>query len=166
MPLLRSFFYGAPIVVLVALMLVGIRGFDTSLGICLPKSLAVPGTVLAMLGIFIGLASVGIFGTVGEGTPLIVDPPKHLVVGGPYRYIRNPIYVSQLRILVGIGLSFRSPSILLFGLVWFVFVYLLVIRWEEPELKRKFGAEYERYCAQVPRWLPRLRRRVKPSSPS
>jgi len=164
-PWLRSLLYGAPIVVFVALLLVGIRTLDTPLGVQLPAWMAIPGTVLAMAGIVIALTCVAVFGSSGEGTPLIVDPPKKLVVKGPYRYVRNPIYVSQIMILSGLGMYFQSVSILLFTVIWFVFVYFFVARWEEPELRRRFGAAYEEYCSAVPRWIPRLPKQRPQSKP-
>ena len=82
----------------------------------------------------------------GKGTPLPMDPPKKLVVDGPYRVVRNPMYWSVAFVMLGEATVFHS-----FALNVFVLLY------EEPTLRRKFGEEYEPYCKRVPRWLPRLR---------
>jgi len=95
----------------------------------------------------------------GRGTPAPIDPPQVLVVQGLYRYTRNPMYLSVLMVLVGEYVLFRSPIFLeylvLVGLGFFMFVLI----YEEPALTRKMGAAYERYCDEVPRWIPRFWRK-------
>ena len=95
----------------------------------------------------------------GRGTPLPLDPPKKLVVVGPYRIVRNPMYWSVALIMLGEAAVFHSMALVDLAAVFFVAVNLFVLFAEEPGLKAKFGAEYEQYCLQVPRWLPRIRRR-------
>jgi protein-S-isoprenylcysteine O-methyltransferase Ste14 len=91
------------------------------------------------------------------GTPAPVAPTEHLVVSGPNRYVRNPMYVGLLSVLVGQALLFSSVGVLLYAvLAWAVTASF--VRWyEEPTLVRDFGAEYESYRAAVPAWIPRLR---------
>ena len=95
----------------------------------------------------------------GRGTPAPIDPPQVLVVQGLYKYTRNPMYVSVLTVLAGEYVLYRSAIFLeylvLVALGFFVFVLL----YEEPALTRKMGAAYERYCEEVPRWIPRFWRR-------
>jgi protein-S-isoprenylcysteine O-methyltransferase Ste14 len=94
----------------------------------------------------------------GHGTPAPLDPPKELVATGFYRYVRNPMYVGVLLILIGHFLWFGFWSLLPYaGLAWLA-THLFVTLYEEPTLKRKFGAAYENYLKRVPRWIPRFHR--------
>jgi protein-S-isoprenylcysteine O-methyltransferase Ste14 len=95
----------------------------------------------------------------GHGTPAPVAPPERLVVGGAFRHVRNPGYVGVVSMVLGQGLFFASVSILVYAALLAVGFHLFVILYEEPTLRRQFGAEYEAYCRRVPRWIPRLRRR-------
>jgi len=90
----------------------------------------------------------------GRGTPAPYDPPRKLVVVGPYTYVRNPQYVGV--ILVALSEAILFGRILLFGYAVFLAIgYHLFVRfYEEPTLRRKFGEEYIQYCALVSRWLP------------
>jgi len=107
------------------------------------------------LGVAIYLWCAWDFATAGQGTPAPIDAPKHLVVRGLYRFVRNPMYVGVLLILLGESLAFRSPRILVYAAIVFTFFNLFVILYEEPALKRKFGASYEEYLKKIPRWIPR-----------
>jgi protein-S-isoprenylcysteine O-methyltransferase Ste14 len=114
--------------------------------------------IVALIPLTIGLAiyvrCVWEFAARGRGIPAPLDHPKQLVVTGLYRYVRNPMYVGVLLVLVGEALFFRSVSFLEYTLIWFAFVNLAVLVYEEPNLKRKFGESYDRYRASVRRWLP------------
>jgi protein-S-isoprenylcysteine O-methyltransferase Ste14 len=114
---------------------------------------------LGLLPLFVGaciyLWCAWNFAVVGRGTPAPIDPPKELVVEGPYRYVRNPMYVGVLLALVGEALYFGSRALIWWALAVCVWVNLFVLLYEEPTLRRKFGAAYDEYCARVPRWLPR-----------
>jgi protein-S-isoprenylcysteine O-methyltransferase Ste14 len=116
--------------------------------------LVVAGTALYLICAFWG------FALRGSGTPAPIDPPKKLVVVGPYRVVRNPMYLSVLCVMLGEALAFRSVALAEIGCAFFAFTVLFVTLYEEPILRRKFGAEYEAYCRQVPRWVPRLRNRL------
>jgi protein-S-isoprenylcysteine O-methyltransferase Ste14 len=97
------------------------------------------------------------FASFGRGTPAPIDAPKQLVVRGLYRAIRNPMYVGVLCVVLGWALYYASAAIALYAcVVWTVF-HAFVRLYEEPHLSTEFGSEYERYCARVGRWLPRLR---------
>ena len=96
----------------------------------------------------------------GRGTPAVFDPPKKLVVQGPYRIVRNPMYWSVASVMLGEALVFRSLRLAEIGIIFFLTTMLFVLVYEEPILRRKFGAEYEAYCRQVPRWFPRLRSKL------
>jgi protein-S-isoprenylcysteine O-methyltransferase Ste14 len=100
------------------------------------------------------------FAVRGRGTPLPLDAPKKLVVMGPYRIVRNPMYWSVAFVMLGEAAVFHSVALLQLVAAFAVGVILFVLSIEEPGLRAKFGAEYEQYCVQVPRWLPRIRRRA------
>jgi protein-S-isoprenylcysteine O-methyltransferase Ste14 len=94
------------------------------------------------------------FAVRGKGTPLPLDPPKKLVVEGPYRIIRNPMYWGVGSVILGEAAVFHSVALTELAIIFAGGVVLFVLFVEEPVLKRKFGAEYEEYCRRVPRWLP------------
>ena len=99
------------------------------------------------------------FAVSGRGTPAPVDPPKELVARGLYRRVRNPMYLGVLLVLAGEALLLASATLLWYTAAVCACFNLFVLLYEEPALRRKFGAAYEGYCAAVPRWLPRLRGR-------
>lgn len=90
----------------------------------------------------------------GRGTPAPIDPPKELVVQGLYRYVRNPMYVGILSILLGEALLFASWRLFEYTAVVFIIFFLFVVFYEEPILRQNFGESYRRYCMSVPRWIP------------
>lgn len=115
--------------------------------------------VPSVLGFAVALRCVWDFGRTGHGTPAPVAPPKRLVVVGFYRYVRNPMYVGFLTGWTGLWIVFgrASRGALEVAAVAVIAVALFVRFYEEPTLRRMFGAEYEEYCRNVRRWLPRLR---------
>ena len=120
-------------------------------------SLRVVGIVLIALGAPVLLDSFVRFALEGRGTPAPVLPTEHLVVTGLYRFVRNPMYVGVLSVIVGQGLLLGDTRVLGYGAVVWLAFFLFVIGYEEPTLRRTFGEEYERFCANVPRCIPRLR---------
>jgi protein-S-isoprenylcysteine O-methyltransferase Ste14 len=96
----------------------------------------------------------------GRGTPAPIDPPKTLVVEGPYRVVRNPMYWAVASVVMGEALLIRSLTLVELALALFAGAMLFVLFYEEPALRRKFGAEYEDYCRRVPRWIPRFRNKL------
>ncbi len=106
------------------------------------------------------------FARVGRGTLAPVDPPKELVVEGLYRYVRNPMYVGVLILLLGEATLFESVALLQYAIGWFVVIHLVIVLYEEPALRRRFGESYEGYCQSVRRWLPGRRfGRAAPNHP-
>jgi len=93
----------------------------------------------------------------GKGTPLPLDPPKKLVVEGPYRVVRNPMYWGVGSVILGEAAVFHSFALAELAGAFVLGVTLFVLLYEEPALRQKFGPEFEEYCRRVPRWLPRLR---------
>jgi len=113
------------------------------------------GAVLILAGVPLILDSFARFALQGLGTPAPILPTKHLVVTGLYRYVRNPMYVGVTATILGQGLLFGNVRVLEYALfVWLAF-HLFVLGYEEPTLRSTFGDEYERFCANVPRWIPR-----------
>jgi protein-S-isoprenylcysteine O-methyltransferase Ste14 len=93
----------------------------------------------------------------GRGTPAPIDPPKDLVAAGFYRYVRNPMYVGVLAVILGHFLWFRYWNLLTYAMLVFLAFHTFVTFYEEPTLRKKFGASYEEYLRRVPRWLPKLK---------
>lgn len=115
------------------------------------------GVALVVLGAPLFFRFLAGFVREGHGTPAPIAPTEHLVVGGPFQWCRNPGYVAVVAMVVGQGLLFGSARILVYAASLAVGFHLFVLLYEEPTLRRTFGAEYEEYCRRVPRWLPRLR---------
>lgn len=114
------------------------------------------GSVLIAVGALGLLDSSARFAIQGMGTPAPMFPTRRLVVTGPYRYMRNPMYASVVSTIIGQALLFGNKALLAYGaLVWFLF-HVFVLLYEEPRLRATFGAEYDTYCDNVPRWIPRL----------
>ena len=96
------------------------------------------------------------FALIGGGTPAPIAPTKILVVRGLHRYVRNPMYIGVALVIAGQAWLLHSWHILIYLGCVLVIVNFFVIFYEEPTLHRQFGAEYERYRARVPRWIPRI----------
>ena len=116
----------------------------------------VVGVVLIAAGVPVLAAAIVRFVRQGRGVPTPVLTARHLVVSGLYRYVRNPMYIAVLSVIVGQGLLFGSAPVLRYAVVVAVGFHLFVLLHEEPSLRRRFGAEYEAYCRGVRRWRPRL----------
>ncbi len=132
-----------------------LRAFDPPLGGPLPPWTESVGIAFLAAGGVLALWCVGAFIVRGRGTPALFDPPRRFVAVGPYRVVRNPMYVGGALLLLGFGLAQRSPAIVLFVPVWWLVFHLLVVMYEERALHAKFGPEYDDYCRRTPRWLPR-----------
>jgi protein-S-isoprenylcysteine O-methyltransferase Ste14 len=113
------------------------------------------GVLLIALGIPVLLESFGRFAVEGLGTPAPILPTQHLVVRGFYRYVRNPMYVAVVSIILGQGLLLGNAYLLLYATVVWAAFHGFVLLYEEPKLRKTYGAEYEAYCRQVWRWMPR-----------
>lgn len=119
--------------------------------------LRVAGTAAIVWGVIVLLGAFRRFVVEGLGTPAPVAPTEHLVVGGWYRYVRNPMYVAVLAVIVGQAAVLWNPSLIWYGaIVAAAFVFFVKV-YEEPTLARQFGAQYEAYRRAVPGWIPRLR---------
>lgn len=115
------------------------------------------GAVLVAMGLIVIVSAFARFVTEGIGTPAPAAPPQRLVIGGLYRYVRNPMYVALLSAVIGQALLLGKPALLVYAAVVFATVYSFVRLYEEPVLAGQFGADYDTYRQSVPGWLPRLR---------
>lgn len=108
------------------------------------------------LGTLLVVAAFVQFVVEGRGTPAPVAPTQELVVGGLYRWVRNPMYVGVAAAIAGQAVAFASAGVGIWLVAFVAAVTLFVIGYEEPTLRRTYGATYDAYAAAVPRWLPRL----------
>lgn len=110
-----------------------------------------------LIGAGLVLASVLVFVVRGRGTPAPFDAPREFVAAGPYRWVRNPMYVGAFLLLVGYALCAGSFEALPVAFAMLGAAHLFTVLYEEPTLRRRFGASYEAYARRTPRWIPRLR---------
>jgi protein-S-isoprenylcysteine O-methyltransferase Ste14 len=113
------------------------------------------GVVLLAAGVAVLLDAFLRFVVEGIGTPAPVAPTQRLVVGGLYRYVRNPMYLAVAATIVGQGLALGRPVLILYAAVFAIVVAAFVRWYEEPTLGRQFGEQYEEYRRSVPGWWPR-----------
>jgi len=128
------------------------------IGISRPEVIGVyqvGGMAIAAAGAMIVIWCLLVFAFVGRGTPAPFDPPRRLVIRGPYKHVRNPMYIGAGLALGGAALFHQSFELLGYTAVFMIITHLFVVYYEEPKLRRSFGAEYTAYCRQVDRWRPR-----------
>jgi protein-S-isoprenylcysteine O-methyltransferase Ste14 len=122
-----------------------------------PLAVQIVGGVLIALGATFLLHAFARFVVEGLGTPAPVAPTERLVVGGVYRYVRNPMYLAVGAMIVGQALLLGRPGLLAYAAAFGAVVFSFVRLYEEPTLTEQFGASYDAYRSAVPGWLPRLR---------
>jgi protein-S-isoprenylcysteine O-methyltransferase Ste14 len=130
-----------------------LTGWDAAADV--PAALVVAGVVLVAAGAGVLLHAFARFVVEGLGTPAPVAPTERLVVGGLYRYVRNPMYLAVAATIVGQALILGRPGLLLYAAVFGAAVWSFVRFYEEPTLARRYGAEYDAYRSAVPGWWPR-----------
>ncbi len=118
--------------------------------------LELTGIVLGASGSALALWCILAFAVIGKGTPAPFDPPRRLVIRGPYRYLRNPMYLGAALTLLGAALFYRSLPLLAYLGGFLLVTHGFVVWYEEPTLGRLFGDEYQAYRSSVRRWLPRI----------
>jgi len=154
--LVRAITYAA---VFIGFVLVYLPGrFLSWSGIVAPTTTGAPqitGMIMVAVGTAIALWCVFTFVFIGKGTPAPFDPPRKLVIRGPYRFVRNPMYIGAGMTLAGAALYYESVSLLIYAAIFFAVAHLFVVAYEERVLHRSFGSEYEAYCRRVRRWLPK-----------
>ena len=161
MAILRHFLAIAllPFVVVVLVPLWICRGNDLALhygSSPVARALQLAGAALLMLGLVLFAASLRRFAIEGKGTLAPWDPPRRFVVGGTYRFVRNPMISGVIFLLCGEAMLLLSR----WHAEWAAFVLgmnlVYIPVFEEPQLRRRFGASYEEYCRHVRRFIPRL----------
>ena len=120
-----------------------------------PVPLVALGVLLVAAGVAVLLHAFARFVVEGIGTPAPVAPTERLVVGGLYRYVRNPMYLAVAATIVGQALILGRPGLLLYALAFGATVFAFVRLYEEPALAQRYGAEYDAYRRAVPGWWPR-----------
>lgn len=114
------------------------------------------GAMLLALGAVLLLETFARFALQGLGTPAPIAPTRSLVVTGSYRFVRNPMYVAVVSLILGQTLLLGSLGTMLWAAIVWLTVHLFVLGYEEPTLSRSYGEQYDRYRANVRRWIPRL----------
>jgi protein-S-isoprenylcysteine O-methyltransferase Ste14 len=118
-----------------------------------------PGWIVIVCGAVIAGSCVFEFAWRGIGTPAPFDPPRRLVISGPYRWVRNPMYLGMGVILLGEAITFprlTTMMLIMIASLWCALM-LFIIGFEEPTLRAKFGEDYIEYCKHVRRWIPRFK---------
>jgi protein-S-isoprenylcysteine O-methyltransferase Ste14 len=131
----------------------------SSTGISQPAAFGfwqVAGILLGACGAALALTCILTFVSVGRGTPAPFDPPRRLVVQGPYRFVRNPMYLGAGLALTGAALFYQSARLFGYAASFLVITHLFVVIYEEPTLQRSFDRDYQAYCKRVGRWWPKL----------
>jgi protein-S-isoprenylcysteine O-methyltransferase Ste14 len=117
----------------------------------------IPGGILLAIGLFIMTQTILTFIRIGKGTLAPWSPTRKLIVGGMYAYVRNPMILGVITVLLAESLVFNSRSIFMWAVLFYVIntVYFIIL--EEPALEKRFGEEYRSYKRNVPRWIPRMK---------
>lgn len=153
--ILRSLVYASGFLFVWGWLAWSARSWDERWAEPLPAWVQPIGAVVFVMGAGLALWCVLTFASFGRGTPAPFDPPRRFVVRGPYRFVRNPMYIGGIAMLLGFGLWFRSPSASLFIILAAIIAHGFVLFVEEPGLKRRFGESYQVYLKSVHRWRPR-----------
>ena len=154
-PLIRAIAYGS-LYIGVVLVFLPARVLEWS-GVTRPLTtgpVQIVAAAIAAGGLALALWCILTFVIVGRGTPAPFDPPRRLVVSGPYRYVRNPMYIGVALALAGATLFYRSLALLGYATLFVVVVHLFIVTYEEPTLRSTFGQDYEVYSSRVNRWWP------------
>ncbi len=156
--LVRALAYAA---VFIGLLLVFVPGqILEGSGIARPihvGALELIGLAVLTIGAVLAVSCILTFAVIGKGTPAPFDPPRQLVVRGPYKWVRNPMYLGAELVLLGAALYYRSTALVLYAAVFLVITHLFVTLYEEPHLRGVFGQSYEDYLRTVHRWIPTWR---------
>jgi protein-S-isoprenylcysteine O-methyltransferase Ste14 len=114
------------------------------------------GAILVLAAVLVVVRNFVRFVMEGRGTPAPIAPPEQLVIGGDYRYVRNPMYVAIVAAVLGQAMIFGSRALVIYAVAVWAVAATFVRGYEEPALLRRFGTSYERYRSNVRAWLPRL----------
>jgi len=151
----RAHLYGAGVIGLfVVLPVFVLPRFDSYVTVTIPEFARYAGLLVLLAGAALSYTSFWFFITKGRGTAFPTEPPKEMVIRGPYRYVRNPMYVGNLAIIFGEALLLASPVLVLYAILMCFVTHLYVTVSEEPVLTRRYGELYLQYVRTTPRWLP------------
>lgn len=114
------------------------------------------GVILVLIGLFVHLACIYLFKSVGKGTPVPIEPPKKFVYAGLYKFVRNPMYIAIFSDILGGFFIFGHLLILIYAFLFLIIIHIYVVVIEEPKLKERFGNDYEEYKKSIPRWVPKI----------
>lgn len=123
--------------------------------------IGISGAVLVLVGAGMMVWVSASFVVRGKGTPIPIDPPRNFVAHGLFRYVRNPMYVGALLVVIGETMLFRSLRLGVYALGLWLLLHSFLVAFEEPQLLRRFGQTYSDYCASTPRWIPRRRSKAR-----
>lgn len=137
-------------------VIVSVRPLDDRLGYVFPDWVRVPGFLLLAFGAALALSCVAVFAWFGRGTPAPFDAPREFVAVGPYRLLRNPMYLGAAGVMLGVALLIESVATIGVVLFFLLATHLFVVLYEEPTLERRFGVGYLDYKRTINRWLPRI----------
>jgi protein-S-isoprenylcysteine O-methyltransferase Ste14 len=152
---LRAIFYLVGTVVFWGWLALAVRPNDRDIGVLLPAWTEVPGILLLVVGGLLFVTCVVLFIFRGRGTLIFWESPTRFVAVGPYRYVRNPMYIGAFLLLAGFGLVLHSPSVLLLSLLQILVFHVFVVLVEERSLEERFGESYIEYKKYVNRWIPK-----------
>jgi protein-S-isoprenylcysteine O-methyltransferase Ste14 len=155
---LRGVLYATCFVLLWTWLIHSVRGFDALLPFSLPTWLRPVGFAVGLAGALLTAWCVGMFVTIGEGTPVPFDAPRKFVAAGPYRYVRNPMYIGVTTLVAGVGLMLGSASVVAVAALFVLAAHAFVTLYEEHSLERRFGDSYRSYKRRVRRWAPAISR--------
>lgn len=151
---LRSLVWGTGFVAIWVWLAFVVEPLDTRLPFGVPGWLRPAGWPLAALGIALDLWCITHFVLRGRGTPAPFDPPREFVATGPFRQVRNPMYLGAAITILGFGLAAASPAIVLLSAAFLLWAHLFVVLYEEKTLEARFGESYLEYKQRVRRWWP------------
>ena len=114
------------------------------------------GIAIFLAGLLLAVSTIRLFSKLGNGTLAPWDPTSKMVITGPYAYVRNPMITGIVLMLLGEALMFASWAIGIWTVVFLIINMIYFVLSEEPGLRKRFGKEYEEYCRNVPRYIPRL----------
>jgi protein-S-isoprenylcysteine O-methyltransferase Ste14 len=154
---IRGFIYSSGFVFIWWWLVAFMRPLDVRFGFAIPDWLRIPGIILAIFGAMIALSCISAFAFFGKGTPAPFDAPREFVAVGPYKYVRNPMYLGAVLVIIGVSFILRSPSALGVALFFITLMHLFLLIYEEPTLEHKFGNSYLEYKCRVHRWLPQVK---------
>lgn len=156
MRLLRFFLYFILLALFFLWLFQAATALDRRLAWQLPSSWSGVGAVLFLGGGALATYCAWLFLTIGQGTPAPFDPPQKFVVRGPYRYVRNPMWLGMLIAHLGVAFFLTSPTLLVLTLIFFILAHPYLVLREEKELEERFGEAYRQYKSTVPRWIPKF----------